>query len=38
MQDHLGTQFSGGYGSVKFTIGLNDLKGLFQPKGFYDSH
>lgn len=25
-------------GSVKFTVGLKDLKGLFQPKGFQDSN
>ena len=23
-------------GSVRFTAGRDDLKGLFQPKGFYD--
>ena len=28
----LGTWFSGGLGSVRFTVGLDDLKGLFQPK------
>ena len=28
----LGTWFSGGLGSVRFTVVLNDLKGLFQPK------
>ena len=33
----LGTWFSGGLGSVRFTVGLNDLKGLFQPKFFYGS-
>ena len=32
----LGTWFSGGLGSVRFTLGLNDLKGLFQPKRFYN--
>lgn len=26
----LGTQFSGGLGSVRLTVGLDDLKGLFQ--------
>jgi len=31
----LGTWFSGGLGSVRFTAGLDDLKGLFQPKSFY---
>ena len=34
---HLGTWFSGGLGSVRFTVGLNVLKGLFQPKWFCDS-
>ena len=34
---HLGTWFSGGLGSVRFMVGLDDLKGLFQPKRFYDS-
>ena len=29
--------FIGGLGSVRFTVGLDDLKGLFQPKRFYDS-
>ena len=33
----LGTWFSGGLGSVRFTVGLDDLKGLFQPKRFCDS-
>ena len=28
----LGTWFSGGLGSVCFMVGLDDLKGLFQPK------
>jgi len=32
---HFGTRFSGGLGSVRFTV--LDLKGLFQPKLFYDS-
>ena len=32
-----GTWFSGGLGSVRLTVGLDDLKGLFQPKRFYDS-
>ena len=32
-----GTWFSGGLGSIKFTVGLNDLKSLFQPKRFYGS-
>ena len=34
---HLGTWFSGGLGSVRFMVGLDDLKGLFQSKWFYDS-
>jgi len=34
---HLGTWFSGGLDSVRLEYGLNDLKGLFQPKLFYDS-
>ena len=29
---HLGTWFSGGVGSVRFAVGLDDLKGLFKPK------
>lgn len=33
----LETCFSGGLDSVRLTIGLNDLKNLFQPKQFYDS-
>jgi len=33
----LGTQFSGVLGSVRLTVGLNDLRGPFQPKWFYDS-
>ena len=28
----LGTWFSGALGSVRFTVGLDDLKGLFQPE------
>jgi len=27
----------GGLGRVRFTVGLRDLEGLFQPKEFYDS-
>ena len=27
----------GGLGSVRFTVGLEGLKGLFQPKCCYDS-
>ncbi|KAK4824164.1 hypothetical protein QYF61_011291, partial [Mycteria americana] len=30
----LGTWYSGGLGSVRFTVGLDDLKGLFQPIRF----
>ncbi|KAK4809894.1 hypothetical protein QYF61_023381 [Mycteria americana] len=33
----LGTWCSGGLGSVRFTVGLHDLKGLFQPIRFCDS-
>ena len=33
---HLGTWFSGGLGSLRLTVGLDDLKALFQPKRFYD--
>jgi len=33
---HLGTWFSGRFGSVRFTVGLDDLEGSFQPKGLYD--
>ena len=33
----LGTWFSGGLGSARLKVGLDDLKGLFQPKQFYDS-
>jgi len=29
--------FSGRLGSARFTVGLDDLKDLFQPKQFYDS-
>jgi len=28
--------FSGGLGNVRFTYGLYDLEGLFQPKQFYE--
>lgn len=31
---HFGTWFSGGLGSVRFAVGLNDL---FQPQWFFDS-
>ena len=33
----LGTWFSGGHGSARLMVGLDHLKGLFQPKRFYDS-
>ncbi|KAK4817440.1 hypothetical protein QYF61_014516 [Mycteria americana] len=33
----LGTWYSGGLGSVRFMVGLDDLKGLFQPIRFCDS-
>ena len=33
----LGTWFSGGLGSARLMVGLNDLQGLFKPKRFYDS-
>lgn len=33
----LGMFFNGGLGSVWFTSGLNDVKGLFPPKLFFDS-
>ncbi|KAK4810710.1 LOW QUALITY PROTEIN: hypothetical protein QYF61_007684, partial [Mycteria americana] len=33
----LWTWYSGGLGSVRFTVGLDDLKGLFQPIRFCDS-
>ncbi|KAK4818318.1 LOW QUALITY PROTEIN: hypothetical protein QYF61_010780, partial [Mycteria americana] len=33
----LGTSYSGGLGSVRFMVGLDDLKGLFQPIRFCDS-
>lgn len=29
--------FSGGPGNVRIVVGLNDLGGLFQPVGFWDS-
>lgn len=32
-----GTQFSGGANSAGFIVGLNDLTGFFQDKGFHDS-
>jgi len=34
---HLGTQFSGGLCSVRLMVGLDDVRGPFQPKQFYDS-
>ena len=33
----LGTWLSGGLGSARLMVELGDLKGLFQPKRFYDS-
>lgn len=33
----LGTCFIGGIGSGRFVVGLDDFKGPFQPKCFYDS-
>ena len=30
----LGTQFSGGLGSVRLMVGLDDLESLFKPKRF----
>lgn len=33
----LGTSFSGGHGSAKLMVGLDDLYALFQPKSLYDS-
>lgn len=30
----LGTGFSGGFGGLRFVVGLDDLKGLFQSKTF----
>ena len=32
---HLGTQFSGGHGSARLMVALNDLKVFFPPKRFY---
>jgi len=29
---YLGTWFSGGLGTVRFMVGLNDLRSLFQPE------
>jgi len=37
MMWYLRTWFNSGLGSVRFVVGLNDRKGLFQPKWFYDS-
>jgi len=34
---HLGSWFSDGLDSVRLTVGLDDLKGLFQSKWFCDS-
>lgn len=32
---HLGTWFSGGLDSARAVVVLNDIKDLFQTKGFY---
>jgi len=34
---HLKTWFSGGLGSVRLIVGLDDLESLFHPKLFYES-
>lgn len=34
---HLGPWFSGGLGSIRLTVGLNDFGGIFQPKWLHDS-
>lgn len=34
---HLGTRFTGGLGCVGLVVGLDNLKGLFQPKLFHYS-
>jgi len=34
---HLVTWFRGGLGSVGLMVGLDDLRGVYQPKCFYDS-
>lgn len=34
---HLGTGFSGGLDSVRSVVGLDGLRGLFEPKRFNDS-
>lgn len=33
----LGTWLNSGLGSAGLTAGYNDLKGLYQPKQFYDN-
>ena len=33
----LGTWFSGGLGSIRLMVGLDELMALIQPKGFYGS-
>lgn len=33
---HLGTQLSGGVGTIRLQVGLDDLKDVFQPKWFYE--
>ncbi|KAK4817845.1 hypothetical protein QYF61_001007 [Mycteria americana] len=37
LDEVLRTRYSGGLGSVRFMVGLDDLKGLFQPTRFCDS-
>lgn len=34
---YLSSWFSGALGSVGLTTGLNDFKGLFQPKWFHEN-
>lgn len=34
---HLGTLFTGEHGDAGLMVGLNDHRGLFQPKQFYSS-
>lgn len=36
-KQHLGMWLSGGLGHVRLMVGLNDLKGSFQPKQYHDS-
>jgi len=37
LYDSMILRFSGGLGSARLMVGLHGLKGLFQPKQFYDS-